>query len=95
MAAYGLVEREQTVVVAGKVENGGQVEFEEPVGDGEGALVVETPLLTVGQNASAQLAGYEVLEAPQVAQHLGRTALFVRRGGRSQRFDSTTASPNP
>ena len=78
MAAATAVEGEQAVVVAGQVEHGGQVEFEELFRDGEGALVVETPLPAVGQDAPAQPARCEIVDAPQVPQHLGgRRRLFA------------------
>ena len=54
MAAVGVIQGEKTVVVAGKVEHGGQVEFEELLRDGEGALIVKAPLPTVGQDTPAK-----------------------------------------
>ena len=42
VAAVGLGDRKEAVVVARKIEDGRQVDFEELFGDGPGALVVET-----------------------------------------------------
>ena len=78
MASLCRIECEQTFVVARQVENGGQIEFEKLLGDGQGTLIVETPLLTVGQDAPTQLARREVVDPPQVAQHLaGRCGFFT------------------
>jgi len=43
VAALGLGEREQALVVAGKVEQGGKVDLEELFRDGPGALEIEPP----------------------------------------------------
>ena len=77
MAARGSVEREQTVVVAGQVQNRRQVDLEKLFRDRKRALPVEPPDIPVGQDAPAQPAIRQVVGPAQIAQHLG---------GRRRRF---------
>ena len=66
------VRAKQALVVAGEVEDRREVEFEELLGDGPSPLIIEPPPGAVGQDAPAQRARGQVVDPPQVAQHLGR-----------------------
>ena len=72
VSAFRLVEGEQAVVVAGKIEDGREIDFEELLGDRPRALVVEPPPRAIGEDAPAEVAGGHIVDPPQVAQHLGR-----------------------
>ena len=65
-------EGKQTFVVAGEVEKRREVELEELLRDGAGSLIIEPPPGAVGEDAPAQRARRQVVDPPQVAQHLGR-----------------------
>ena len=65
-------EGKQTFVVAGEVEERREVELEELLRDGAGSLIIEPPPGAVGEDAPAQRARGQVIDPPQVAQHLGR-----------------------
>ena len=72
VAAFGLGEREEAIVVAGEIENGREVDFEELLGDGPGSLIVQPPARAVRQDAPAKLSGGQVVHTPEIAEHLGR-----------------------
>ena len=72
VAALRFGEGEQAVVVAGKVEERSEFDLEELLRDRPRALVVEPPSRAVGENAPAEPARGHIVDASQVAQHLGR-----------------------
>ena len=61
---------EQPVVVAGDVQDGGQVDLKEPFRDRTRALIVEPPMRAVGEDAPTHSAFRQVVGAAQVAKHL-------------------------
>ena len=77
MTAFRLVERKQTVVVAGELEDRREIDLEELLRDRPRALVVEPPPRTIGEDAPAKVAGSHIVDPPQVAQHLGRWRRFL------------------
>ena len=62
---------EQAVVVPRNIENRREIYLEELFGDGPRACVVQTPVSAIGENAPAELAGGQIVDAPEVTQHLG------------------------
>ena len=91
MTAFRLVERKQTVVVAGEVEDRREIDLEELLGDRPRALIVEAPSCAVGENAPAEPARGYIVDPPQVAQHLRRRGrLFAMPPGAAVEWTQPT-----
>ena len=68
---------EQAVVVPRNIENRREIDFEELFGDGPRACVVQAPVRAIGENAPAELACGQIVDAPEVTQHLGGGRRFL------------------
>ena len=67
VAAVGGADREQTVVVSGQVENGGEINLAELLPDRPRALREDAP---------TEASGSQVVHAPQIAEHLSGGSRF-------------------
>ena len=65
-------EGEKAFVMAREIEKSREIHLKKLLRDGTGALIVEPPPCTVGENAPAEFAGGQVVHAPKIAEHLGR-----------------------
>lgn len=81
--ALSVGQSKEPPVVTCDPKNGGEVDLEELLGDGAGALIVEAPSAAVGEHAPSQFSGSKVLDAAQIAQHLGRGGRFFAAPPRS------------
>ena len=72
VAALRRAEGEEAFVVAGEIEDRREIDLEELFGHRPGALVVEPPACAVGENTPTERARREIVDASQIAQHLGR-----------------------
>jgi len=72
MPPFGIGQGKEPAIVIFDPKDRREVDLEELLGDGASALVVEPPSAAVGEHAPAQLSGSKILNAPQIAQHLGR-----------------------
>ena len=77
MVPRGVGEGEQAFIVAGEIEKRREIDFEELLRDGPGTLVIEPPPCIVGEDAPSQLAGRQIVHAPNVAEHLSRGRVFL------------------
>ena len=93
-------EGEKDFVMAREIEKSREIHLKKLLRDGTGALIIEPPPCTVGENAPAEFAGGQVVHAPKIAEHLGRgRGLLTPAPGAAikwpaQRLDSMTARPN-
>ena len=71
MAPIRCGESEENVVVTREVEDCREIDLEELLGDRPGTLIVEPPPCAVGEKAPAEIAGCEIVDPAQIAQHLG------------------------
>ena len=61
----------------GNVENHREINLEELLRDGPCARVIEAPVRTVGENSPAELARREIVDPPEVPEHLGGWGRFL------------------
>src|SRR5690349_3660453 len=54
------------------MEYAAEIDFEVFLGDGIGALKIETPLHSIGQDAPAKLATRDIVDFPKLAENLVR-----------------------
>ena len=72
MAAAVLAQSEQIAAAGGNVEDRRKIDLEKLFRDRARAGEVEPPAGAVGENAPAQLAGRQIVHAPQITKHLRR-----------------------
>lgn len=77
MQTVGFREGEQAFIVARYIKGRRKIDLEEVLGDRAFALVVEALAAAVGKHAPPEIASRQILDAAQIAQHLGRGSGFL------------------